>query len=1043
MRVVVLLKRLHLLITLLYLCPFTGAAQVISIDFHEVPLATALSEMDSLSSNHQIHFIYDHLKDLTVTAKIVNKTIPEAVEIVCKKQPVKVKVKGQDIFVKVNQKEMWLDQPVEAAIRPIDIHTSQYIRDGMSVILTDADSNVIMRKDTLPPIALYLNIPDRKGGYTLHFQHPQYKPKSTPLWKMSKREQYYYIEAHMERAPIRAKSLKEITVTASKVKFYYRGDTLVYNADAFLLAEGSMLDALIAQLPGVELTPDGKIYVQGRYVESLLLNGKDFFKGDNSVLLENLPAYTVKELKVYDKYGKLSELTNLQLSNDSHYVMDVRLKREYQIGWMSNLEAGIGTNERWQGRLFTMRYTPHSQVSTFGNVNKLGDRSEKYGNGNEILEGLRENPDATVVKGGANYHITNVQHGYEFGGQASFSHINDRQERRINQESFHTGGSSFSRSWSHATNQESRVNIGQNFQYTKPGSLYLNISPAVAWTKWHKQSDRLSGEFSADPATYANLEDSLFQPQMGRHLLQMLVNHIREERDGEGHQIEGNLRYDAIYTIPHTNDAISFTLEGRLNNRKNQDFDISRLNYISTGYQDFRHRLTEDPSNSYNIMSSVFYSYSSALWTVQPQYHFLHDYQRQENSIYRLDQLAELANQDELTLLPSTQEVLFSTLDADNSYFTTAVNTQHQFSVDIIYPNQQVQQKPLHIHLLPQLTLQRQRLDYEGNINTSVSQSAPLFKFHSKIDYLQKSGDITFTYDLNNTLPPNFSLLGLYHNNDPLNIREGNSNLKTTWNQAFSLSYRPKNLFLASVNFNIAHNSIANGYVYDPKTGVRTYRPENINGNWNLGSNLGIVRSLDKKQRLQAHIHMTYSYHHSVDLLGISGSISPAKSVVHNHNFNIPLRLDYQKGKWKVGGSINFRMRMMRSPREDFQPINTQSIIYGLSGQGELPWKIQWSSQLNYNTCYGYTDDAMNRKDLVWNAQLSRSIFNGKLSLSLVAFDILDQLSNIRYTVNSQGHTETWCNVLRRYALLKITWKFHQLPKKRESTPDITPPGNL
>ena len=47
-----------------------------------------------------------------------------------------------------------------------------------------------------------------------------------------------------------------------KVKFYHKGDTIVYNADAFQLGEGSMLDALIRQLPGAELSKDGRIYVK-------------------------------------------------------------------------------------------------------------------------------------------------------------------------------------------------------------------------------------------------------------------------------------------------------------------------------------------------------------------------------------------------------------------------------------------------------------------------------------------------------------------------------------------------------------------------------------------------------------------------------------------------------------------------------------------------------------------------------------------------------------------------------------------------------------
>jgi len=93
-------------------------------------------------------------------------------------------------------------------------------------------------------------------------------------------------------------TLPELTVTATKVKMFYRGDTLVYNADAFNVANGSMLDALIKQLPGTELTRNGEIFVNGKKVQSLMLNGKDFFRGNNKLMLENLPYYTVKEIKV-------------------------------------------------------------------------------------------------------------------------------------------------------------------------------------------------------------------------------------------------------------------------------------------------------------------------------------------------------------------------------------------------------------------------------------------------------------------------------------------------------------------------------------------------------------------------------------------------------------------------------------------------------------------------------------------------------------------------------------------------------------------------
>ena len=66
-------------------------------------------------------------------------------------------------------------------------------------------------------------------------------------------------------------NLDDVAVTATKVKMFYKGDTIVYNADAFNLPEGSMLDELIQQLPGVTMNKAGEIFVNGRKVMSCCL----------------------------------------------------------------------------------------------------------------------------------------------------------------------------------------------------------------------------------------------------------------------------------------------------------------------------------------------------------------------------------------------------------------------------------------------------------------------------------------------------------------------------------------------------------------------------------------------------------------------------------------------------------------------------------------------------------------------------------------------------------------------------------------------------
>lgn len=157
--------------------------------------------------------------------------------------------------------------------------------------------------------------------------------------------------------------------------FYYEGDTLVYNADAFVLAEGSMLDDLFAQMPGVTMDKDGRIKVRDRYVDCLMVNGKDLCV-NNSVMFENLPAYTIKDIAFYDKLGRTSELMGERVSGDVSYVMDVRLKREYSYGWFMNAEGGYGSENRYLGRLFGLMFSENFSLSAYASANNLTDSSK-------------------------------------------------------------------------------------------------------------------------------------------------------------------------------------------------------------------------------------------------------------------------------------------------------------------------------------------------------------------------------------------------------------------------------------------------------------------------------------------------------------------------------------------------------------------------------------------------------------------------------------------------------------------------------------------
>src|SRR5574344_1905787 len=103
---------------------------------------------------------------------------------------------------------------------------------------------------------------------------------------------------------------------------------------------------------------------------NLLLQGEKLFKKDRQLVLKNFPAYTVKNVSFYDKTTDHSKY--LGYNNErKEFVMDVKLKKEYSKGYIANAEGGCGTHNRYAGRMFGLRDTPHSRLSLFGNFNNL------------------------------------------------------------------------------------------------------------------------------------------------------------------------------------------------------------------------------------------------------------------------------------------------------------------------------------------------------------------------------------------------------------------------------------------------------------------------------------------------------------------------------------------------------------------------------------------------------------------------------------------------------------------------------------------------
>lgn len=881
------------------------------------------------------------------------------------------------------------------------------------------------------------SIPRKDGGrYTIETEYPGYETGylDVAIENIGRREKEKELSPmYLKRKAI---ALNEVVVTATKVKFYNKGDTLVYNADAFQLAEGSMLDALVSQLPGVELKDDGRIYVNGKYVESLLLNGRDFFGKDNQLMLDNLGAYAVKNISVYERAGRQSEFYGRDMG-DKDYVMDVKLKKEYQHGWMVNIEGGAGTESRYMGRVFGLHFTPSSQVALFGGINNVNDQ-RKPGQATNWTPDNMPKGDQRVKQAGVDYNVSFNQNKNMLQGNVTFAHVADNSFVTTERSNLLPGGNTFDYQYRHARNR--------NFQIRQRNSLNLqskyvstDISDVFNYSNFNNRGSNTAATFDEEKQAMNreiinDIYSSAYVDQREGLMNRSLQNNIEK-----GHRIDTEIGYRNNFKFKNNPDAFYYWLRGRYEEEKSNLFKDYEINYGADATPDYkRNEYFRQPNRKLQFRASLGYMYRFGDYNyIQPEYFFTHETRHKNSSRYLLDRLED---DGVFGSLPADYTSVF---DSDNSFRARYQDNTHVASVRI---NSII--KRFSFTVTPQVHIFNQSLDYtRGGVLYPVKRNTTSFSlaawtemgysFAYKEDPmmgLRPSQRLKLSYLITPRTPDLAYLVPIKDAIDPLNIYEGADRLDNERMHNIELSWQvtPRSAFNNTLilGYNIWENMLTRGYNYNTVTGVRTIRSYNTNGNWNRYVNNTLSWQFGtRKQFVMSSISRAEQSHMS-DMIGLNME-APAKYTVKNWFLTENLKLDWQIGNQKVGMRADVIWRDTRSTRDDFTPFHATTVNYGVSGVFKLPANFSLSTDLTCYTRRGYADAALNTTDWVWNARLNYSAFKGRWIFMLDGFDILNQLNNVTYGVNAQARTVTYTNVLPRYAMLHIQYKLNIQPKKR------------
>lgn len=837
-------------------------------------------------------------------------------------------------------------------------------------------------------------------------------------------------------------TLSEVVVKATKIKMVLHGDTIVYNADAFNLSEGSMLDALIRQLPGATLN-NGVITVNGRAVTSLLIDGRDFFNGDAKRALENLPAYTVSKVKVYDKQGKNSRLMGRDMG-DKSYVIDIGLKKQYNRGAIINTDLAAGTHDRYNAKLFGLGYTKKSRLTVTGMMNNVSD-----GNVPGEDDALSVMPDAgsglqSRRSIGIDYRYEGKREDDFFASNNSYSFSDNDSQSRTNAQTFLTGGDYYNINRSANRSRTKDWSINQSFGRHIDRHMFGGYIGATH-SSGNAFGSSLAGQFSQKPWS-AGILDSLFMPQNETELLKAVVNRQRNDRQSRS----SNSNYNANF-----NDRIAFGSKDVFSNMMNvianfsyersraNSFTLSKTDYLSgdNPTEDHRNQYTASPNHNYNINATAGYfniladkkSQKQSL-ILNPSYSFRKSYNSSDNELYRLDRLSDYTEDAyALGVLPSSRQALMSVLDETNTYRSRSHTMSNQVNMSLTYLHGEAIGMPtLQLSVNIPLEWKYESLDYFRLKNYSKSRNTFFFQPMVSIRY-QKNDSIStrflnIDYNTRQSQPDLTTLLDIRDDSNPLVVNLGNPNLKKARSHSVNVNLnkfamRSQQYVNVGLNYNITQNAIATATLYDKSTGRTTTQQQNINGNWNAGINLGFGRPIDRKKRLSFRETFSTSYNRSVDLTTVDGS-NAARSKVNNWNLTEYLKFTYQlSDRLLLGLGTNITYQAATSAREDFQSVNAWTYNVSLNGKIKLPLDFELSTDLVNYSRRGYNDPQMNTSELIWNARLTKHLLKKMLSLSLDGFDILGKLNSTTFTLDSQGRTERWANSVPRYFMLHASYK--------------------
>ncbi len=834
--------------------------------------------------------------------------------------------------------------------------------------------------------------------------------------------------------------LKEAVVSANAAQVVVKKDTLLYNPEAFRTPEGSAVEELIKRIPGADIDEDGNITINGKPVQKILVDGKEFMLGDIETAVKNIPVSIIQNVKFYDQQSDQSRITGID-DGERETVLDFTIKKGMNRGYMTNMDIAGGTEDRYAMRGMGSSFTDKTRFVLMGNAN---NKEENAGWWNR--RGLNTNKML-----GTNLNYDDGEK-LKVDLSVRWNHRNGDNRNENASENF------YSQDYRTFSNRMS-VNLTRNNNWNgnlrvewKPDTLsniLLRANGSSATNDGTTTS--LSATFSNDPYLYtANpLTDDAIS-MMNQQQMAVNRNDQANLSFGRNQNIWGMLQFYRRLNPKGRN--ITFRVEGsagknRQKNASNNEVHLFRMqNQAGQDSTYFTARYNETPSDNKGYVLST--TYSEPLWKgahLSANYELRYNQNKSDRQTFDFsheptDVFAGIvpAYRDWDTWLgpnsqfASLQAPMEDFLDKNLSRYSEYKNYTHNIRLTLRHREEKFDYN-VGVLLQPQRSnfIQDYRGKYVDTIRT-VTNFTPTINFRYKFS---DQSNFRVQYRGDTRQPDITQLLDITDDSNPLYITQGNPGLKPQFTNSMNIYYnnyiaKYKRSIVVYANYRNIRNSISNLVRYNTETGGSTSRPENINGNWNADGGFTFNTAIDTTAHWNIGTDTRLRYNNYVSYVAqrkADAEKNTTRSINLNERLNASFRNDWLEVT--LDGNVSYQ-----HTRNELQPnanLDTWQFSYGGQMLIRFPLGFELSTNLREHSRRGYNDPSMNTNELIWNGQLSKTFLRSKtLVVALNFYDLLREQSNYERYVGATSRSDTRYNSINSYAMLHVRYRLNMFGGK-------------